>query len=345
MAGKRNNSIELLRDLLMLGICVLHSCSLGGYPTGWVCRLLCPCVPCFIFISGYYGIKATPSRIARLIGTAFACVPAIGIVSWFAGYSGVDGFLVGAKGVVDNWFVWAYVGLMCFTPALNHALESEKRLSLTLPIVAMCLGWGYLKGLPWFRTFMPTTDGLGGYTFTMMIGTYLVAGLWRRFLDRVERVETCRKGGGDLSRVEACREKLGSWTVDLLEKASVLWVLLAVATALCVAGFSAYCSPVSVFWSAILFPLFLRIEINGRLGSVAAFVAKSTFPIFVLHANGVGFGLIWKFAALLCGTCGLNVYAMYLIVGLTVFVAGLLLDLPRRVIGRMFARKRLADSR
>ncbi len=342
MAGKRNNSIELLRDLLMLGICVLHSCSLGGYRTGWVCRLLCPCVPCFIFISGYYGIKATPMRITKLIGTAFACVPAIGIVSWIAGCHGVDGFVIGAKGVADNWFVWAYVGLMCFAPALNHALESEKRLSLTLPIVAMCLGWGYLKGLPWFRTFMPTTDGLGGYTFTMMVGTYLVAGLWRRFLDRVE---ACRggEGIGRVERVETCRERKWmscvSWIIMGLEKSGVCWVLLVAATGLCIVGFSAYCSPVSVFWSAILFTIFSRFEINGRLGAVDAFVAKSTFPIFVLHANGVGFGLIRKFAALLCGDCGMNVYAMYLIVGLTVFVAGLLLDMPRRAIGWMVARK------
>ena len=305
MAGKRNNSIELLRDLLMLGICILHSCSLGGYAKGWVCRILCPCVPCFVFISGYYGIKATPLRIAKLIGMAFACVPAIGIVSWFAGYDGMAGWIIAAAGVVDNWFVWAYVGLMCFAPALNAALDSEKRLSLTLPIIVMCLGWGWVKGLPWFRTFMPTTAGLGGYTFTMMVGTYLVAGLWRKYEPRN----------------------------TLNTRKRVMLLLLAITTALCGVGFSAYCSPVSVMWAAILFTLFLRINVNGRLGAVAAFVAKSTFPIFVLHANGVGFGMIRKFEALLCGDCGMNVYAMYLVVGLVVFVSGLLLDMPRRAIG------------
>jgi len=120
---------------------------------------------------------------------------------------------------------------------------------------------------------------------------------------------------------------------------------LVVATALCVAGFSAYCSPISVFWSALLFTLFSRIEISGRIGIVASFIGKSTFPIFILHANGVGFGLIRKFAAFLCGDCGMNVYAMYLIVGASVFVAGLLLDMPRRAIGWVVARKRLAEER
>jgi surface polysaccharide O-acyltransferase-like enzyme len=315
MAEKRNNSIEFLRDLLMLGICILHSCSLGGYRTGWVCRLLCPCVPCFIFISGYYGIKATPVRIAKLIGTAFACVPVIGIVSWFLGYQGLDGFVIGAKGVADNWFVWAYVGLMCFAPALNHAIDSEKRLALTLPIIVMCLGWGYIKGLPWFRMFMPTTDGLGGYTFTMMVGTYCVARLCRRY---------------DICNIITTKSLLISF-VGL--------------TALCVIGFSAYCSPVSVFWSAILFSLFLKIKVNGQFGAVAAFVAKSTFPIFVLHANGVGFELMRKFASLLCSGCGMTAYVMYLVMGLTVFVAGLLLDMPRRAIGWMCRRFFLGGSR
>ncbi len=319
MPKERNNSIELLRDLLMLGICILHSCGLGGYATGWLCNLLMPCVPCFVFISGYYGIKATPSRIVKLIGTAFACVPVIGVVSWFVGYEGLSGWKVAALGVVDNWFVWAYVGLMCFSPALNLALDSEKRISLTLPIIFMTLGWGYLKGLPWFRTFMPTTEGLGGYTFTMMIGVYLVAGLWRRYLS-----------------IE------GYGRLRIFGNMPVVFLLLAISTALCIAGFKAYCSPVSVVWSAILFTIFLRFTVKGKMGRIAAFVARSTFPIFILHANGVGFGLIRKFAALLYENCGMNVYTMYLIVGLTVFCAGLLLDMPRRMILWMVAKRKLA---
>jgi surface polysaccharide O-acyltransferase-like enzyme len=124
----------------------------------------------------------------------------------------------------------------------------------------------------------------------------------------------------------------------LLDKTVACCVLLIVATVLCVAGFSAYCSPVSVFWSAILFSLFLKIKVNEQFGAVAAFVAKSTFPIFILHANGVGFGLNKRLAALLCGDCGMSVYVMYLIVGLTMFFAGLLLDMPRRAIGWMCRR-------
>lgn len=327
--ARRNNSIELLRNLLMLGICILHSCTLGGYVTGWVCRVLCPCVPCFVFISGYYGIKATPMRIAKLIGTAFACVPVIGIVSWFTGYEGMTGLRVAAAGVVDNWFVWSYVGLMCFAPVLNYALASEKRLSLVLPIIVMCLGWGFLKDLPWLRTFMPTTDGLGSYTFTMMVGTYLVAGLWRRYCS-IEGLENWRIEGS------------WNWIRPAIERycnhSIVLVMLLVISSALCGVGFSAYCSPVSVFWSAILFSIFLRIEVNGRLGAVAAFVAKSTFPIFIIHANGVGFGLIRKSETLLHVGCGMNVYVMYIVVGLAVFLSGLLLDMPRRLVVHLLFR-------
>lgn len=250
-------------------------------------------------------------RILRLIAVAFASVPVVGVVSWFAGYNGLSGWKVVAVGVADNWFVWAYVALMCFAPVLNLAVESEKRLLLVSPIILMALGWGYLKGLPWFRTFMPTTEGLGGYTFTMMVGVYLVARLCRQydFPSRVKR-----------------------WH---------LLVGFTTATALCIVGFSAYCSPVSVAYSAILFAIFVRIKIGGRIGAIVAFVAKSTFSIFVLHANGVGFSLMRRFAKCLCGGYGMCPYLMYLIVGISVFMAGLLMDMPRRFVVWSVKRTRM----
>jgi len=286
----------------MLGICILHACSLGGYPTYRVSWLLMPCVPCFIFISGFYGIKTTILRIIRIIGMALACIPIVGIVSWIAGWEGMSGWSVAARGVIANWFVWAYIALMCFASTLNLALDNENRVSLTMPIIAMALGWAYVKGLPGFRIFMPTTTGLGGFTFTMMIGTYLVGGLWRRYL-----------------------------ITDKLKPATAL-LLFCMLTLLNVIGFSSYCSPISVLWGAVLFSLFSKIRISDRLGHIVTYIASSTFPIFVIHANGVGFGLMRKYAAFLCDDLGLNKFLMYCILGTTVFVSGLVLDIPRRYL-------------
>lgn len=148
MNRKRNDSIEFLRCVLMCGICVLHSCSLGGYANGRFCRMLMPCVPCFVFISGYYGIKSTPSRIARLIVIAFTSVPIVGIVSYFAGYNGLSGWKVAAAGIINNWFVWAYVALMCFAPMLNLAMEHPQHHALVWPVITLCLGWGISRGFP-----------------------------------------------------------------------------------------------------------------------------------------------------------------------------------------------------
>lgn len=300
---KRNDSIELLRCVLMLGICILHSCSLGGYPNiRFICMLM-PCVPCFIFISGYYGINTTPSRIVRFIVIAFASVPVAGIISWFAGYDILSGYKFVITGIVKNWFIWAYVALMCFTPMLNLAVESPEHKKLVLPIVVLSLGWGYVKGLPYFKMFMPTTEGLGSYTFTMMIGVYLVARLVRKYY-------------------------------KIFGKINIIYMIVAfiIISVLCIIGFGDYCSPISVIWSAILFVLFLRIKICDRLGKIVCFIAKSTFPIFVLHANKVGFDLIQRFAKLLCDGYGIKTIFMYIIVGFSVFVIGLLCDIPRRLI-------------
>lgn len=63
----RNASIELLRLLLMLGICALHASCQGKFSTrGFPTNILQVCVPCFVFISGYYGIRFSWKKVVNL---------------------------------------------------------------------------------------------------------------------------------------------------------------------------------------------------------------------------------------------------------------------------------------
>ncbi len=70
---QRNPSIEILRDSLMFGICLLHSITTAGHNTPWIANALLWCVPCFMFISGWFGIKFYLSKIFILYGTSFYC--------------------------------------------------------------------------------------------------------------------------------------------------------------------------------------------------------------------------------------------------------------------------------
>ena len=71
----RNYSIDFLRIILMAGICYLHAA--GGYAdipmSAWLAKLLFPCVPCFVFISGYYGVTFNPIKLLRLWLLAYFC--------------------------------------------------------------------------------------------------------------------------------------------------------------------------------------------------------------------------------------------------------------------------------
>lgn len=75
---KRNSAIEIYRVLLMLGIVVLHEYSYVGMGHNWLPRLFHTCVVGFVFISGYYGVKLSFAKFARLYGVAIFCA------TWFA---------------------------------------------------------------------------------------------------------------------------------------------------------------------------------------------------------------------------------------------------------------------
>ena len=70
-AHKREESIEAFRVLLMLGICLLHVCGTQcGHPTQWLANMLYWCVPGFVFISGWFGMRFSLKKIIRLYGLA-----------------------------------------------------------------------------------------------------------------------------------------------------------------------------------------------------------------------------------------------------------------------------------
>ncbi len=78
MNRKRNSAIEIYRVVLMLGIVALHEYSYVGMGHNWVPRLLTSCVVGFVFISGYYGVKLSLAKLAKLYGVAIFCA------AWFA---------------------------------------------------------------------------------------------------------------------------------------------------------------------------------------------------------------------------------------------------------------------
>lgn len=70
---KRNSVIDVYRVCLMFGICLLHAITQGGHNVSWASNILQWCVPGFIFISGWYGIKFSPGKVLKLYGISLYC--------------------------------------------------------------------------------------------------------------------------------------------------------------------------------------------------------------------------------------------------------------------------------
>ena len=126
MRAKRDNSIELLRILLMFGICMIHVVGKGAYSQRWLANLLKICVPGFVFITGYFGIKFSWSKLSGLYAIGAYCALA-GASAWTLMQTdsvGVASFY--RRWFTDMnwfWFLHSYAVLMMVAPILNGGVE------------------------------------------------------------------------------------------------------------------------------------------------------------------------------------------------------------------------------
>lgn len=118
----RNPSIELYRIGLMFGICLLHSISFGTYKCVWASNILCSCVVGFVFISGWFGVKFSWRKLAKLYGIGLYAALVFGLLSWLIG--DVDTFcgalMLGWHKLIHGiWFLHAYAFMIMLSPAIN----------------------------------------------------------------------------------------------------------------------------------------------------------------------------------------------------------------------------------
>lgn len=164
----RNTHVEILRFVLMVAIFLWHTIVLGfGFVDGqqgmfeydgnmlvmfFLCSLLAPATYCFVFISGYYGIKFSYSKLLNLllwlIIAAVLCAAYRywqGQVSWYEVYAS---FLP----LVHNkwWFITAFVTLFLVAPFINTAIQhlSSKQIIGVLLVLYGILMYRWLLLVP-----------------------------------------------------------------------------------------------------------------------------------------------------------------------------------------------------
>lgn len=194
LAHERHVGVEVYRCLLMLGICFTHSFSLMSTTHSAVSNFFRFCVPGFVFISGWYGVRFKPIKIVRLYGLAFWCCTIVALVSCWVGIDNVNslsfGVVLGSawQGVLGLWFLHAYAFLCCMAPILNAALPEDEEIKVVLdravPLLFVVFVWGWVRGAPILRNLSWPSDSAlgdaGGYSGLALIGVYVFARLYKK---------------------------------------------------------------------------------------------------------------------------------------------------------------------
>ena len=302
---RRNPAIELYRIAAMLGIVVLHTIVQGGYLRGrGLDNVLLSCVTAFVFISGYFGIRFSVQKVVRLVALGCYCACVASLIG------GVPMMLIDI--IKYHWFLWAYLVLMCFSPILNCACDGDLKevIARVAPVLLVVFGWSYLAMIPVLKEYCPTVQGFGALTPLTLIGIYLAARLSRRVLTSF---------------------RVGTWVFVAMGIGSLplTWI-----------GFGHYNSIASLALAGSVFCLVERISLPPRIGKSLALVVPSLFPIYLLHCNAVGYGYLKILNRFFIEDCHFWLYVSYLLTASTVFVACLLLDLPRRLVVSLVERRR-----
>ena len=301
---KRNPSIELLRCVLMFGICLVHSAGKSGTDYQWLSYSLLWCVDCFVFISGYYGVRFSFAKVLRLYGLGLFCSLIGAALSVFLDHER-ELLVLWRREFCGYWFLHAYVLMMCLAPMADAAVESlirdKKRLGVALLGLGLSVfGWGWLSVYNVTKTFIPRTPGLSDYSGFTLLAIYIVARL--------------------------CNKLNLGMRISRLTALSVLLII----TGLGVMRICVYNSPFAVLAAVAAFYLAEKTSVPQWLGRTVIFLAPSMFTVYLLQVNTAIFRDRIFEAYSRVVSIGVPWIVAIPCVAVLLFVSGTLIDLVRR---------------
>jgi len=312
---ERNSAIELLRILLMFGICIIHVVGKGAYSERWLANLLKICVPGFVFITGWFGVKFSWRKLVKLYAVGAYCCALVGTIAWALAQAESVGFVgLWSRWLTDMkwfWFLHSYAVLLMVVPILNIAVENAIDVrgttrggNLLLPFFMVVFGWAFLSSVGHIKSYVFDVEGFATHSPLSLAGVYVAA---RYF------------------KLTGMENRFSS---------KLLLAVLMGCVPFAMIGLAPYNSPIALIMGAALFLLFKR---HVKVGGWVNVVAPSMFSVYMLHSTLAGLTLICKAEDCLMAR-NWNVYAMFLVVSLLVFVSGVLVDAVRRLGVRICAR-------
>lgn len=220
-------------------------------------------VPLFVLISGYFGIKASPKGLIKLLGKVFVLtVPVLMIYNVSSG-CGMKGIIKSLLFVSNTpyWFVRIYVLLYLFSPVINHYLSniSDKKNLYLLTI------------LGWMSVYIGTSHGepslIDGKNLINFLFLYCLGNSLRKYESMINR-RTALCGGGLFIVINLLTVTMYTNYYDCII-GQAIWRL----------SFD-YCSPILIFNSVLLFVIFSKINIKSNIINI---IASSTFSMYLIH--------------------------------------------------------------
>lgn len=275
---KRQINIEILRIISMILVLLNHSTWNAKYFNidmvhtdlpkaigvlevyGWIFV----CVPCFIIISGYFGIRWKWKGLFSYLFQIGFWGGMVYLLTWTLGLHDFNAmkmmknmtcFLTGT-----NWFFGAYLGLYMFAPILNAFIDKadeKQMMGMTLAFFAFQTVFGWM---------LKTGEFYYGLTSTSLIGWYLIGGLLRKSTLRCFHLKPWQNMAIFIGVGQIC-----------------VVVALVAAYLGIEKGTYSYISPLQVIQTTYLF-LFCRSLKISRGEKVITFFASSAFAGLLAHS-------------------------------------------------------------
>ena len=187
----RNSNIELLRIVAMFMVLMLHVNFWSiGYPSSKDCitapmptffriafELACIiAVNLFVFISGWFSIKASVKGICKFLFQCFFILTLTYCIGLGLGYASLTFIQIAELFFAHAWFVIAFLFLYILSPLINTFCNTHSEKALRYFIIAFYLlqtFYGNIAGVIKY-----TSDGYSPFSF---IGVYVVARYMRLY--------------------------------------------------------------------------------------------------------------------------------------------------------------------
>lgn len=276
-------NMELLRFIAMFMILTLHAdFACFGWPQQrdiltlpevWGVRILVEHwaiigVDVFILISGWFGIRTSLKGAVKLLfQVLFIGLLTSGTVLLLNGMPS-GGVVAVLKSLISFWFVWSYLLLYLFAPALNAFVETAGKRQLK----------GFLIAFFTFATLDLAAhfsdDFRWGYSAIFFMGLYVLARYIRLHVDyKALRTRTL------LIVYAACLLIPAFYTF-----ASGRWLPL-ICYQLGKTFLLPYSFPINVLEGVILLILFDRLQLRPSLSRPINWLAAGAFTVYLVHQN------------------------------------------------------------